>query len=158
MSFQNFDSFQNQHPPADATAATGAPGTADTTMTGQADPSPAPFQGPNPGEPSAAPVPQQAQEGKTTLWYVQNSLDKRCGSATLEAIILFFSPAPSSHPCRAALLSPSATFRCEHVLTRWICIRMGELEPWIDENFIRNLWFQMGEQVNVKMIRDKFSG
>lgn len=38
------------------------------------------------------------------------------------------------------------------------CYRMGELEPWIDENFIRNLWFQMGEQVNVKMIRDKFSG
>jgi hypothetical protein len=35
---------------------------------------------------------------------------------------------------------------------------MGELEPWIDENFVRNLWFQMGEQVNVKMIRDKFSG
>lgn len=36
--------------------------------------------------------------------------------------------------------------------------RMGELESWIDENFIRNVWFQMGEQVNVKMIRDKFSG
>lgn len=36
--------------------------------------------------------------------------------------------------------------------------RMGELEPWIDENFIRNIWYQMGEQVNVKMIRDKFSG
>jgi RNA recognition motif-containing protein len=35
---------------------------------------------------------------------------------------------------------------------------MGELEPWVDENFIRNLWFQMGEQVSVKMIRDKFSG
>ncbi|KAG8624822.1 hypothetical protein KVT40_007889 [Elsinoe batatas] len=35
---------------------------------------------------------------------------------------------------------------------------MGELEPWIDENFIRNLWFGMGYQVNVKMIRDKFSG
>ena len=35
---------------------------------------------------------------------------------------------------------------------------MGELEPWIDENFIRNIWYQMGEQVNVKMIRDKFSG
>jgi hypothetical protein len=36
--------------------------------------------------------------------------------------------------------------------------RMGELEPWIDENFIRSIWFGMGEQVNVKMIRDKFSG
>jgi hypothetical protein len=35
---------------------------------------------------------------------------------------------------------------------------MGELEPWIDENFIRSLWFGLGEQVNVKMIRDKFTG
>ncbi|KAJ5109755.1 RNA-binding protein [Penicillium argentinense] len=99
MSFNNFDSFPNQ---GDAAAAAPAPG-ADTTMTGQADPATAPFQGPAPGEPAAAPVPQQGNEGKTTLW-------------------------------------------------------MGELEPWIDENFIRNLWFQMGEQVNVKMIRDKFSG
>jgi hypothetical protein len=37
-------------------------------------------------------------------------------------------------------------------------LRMGELEPWIDENFVRSVWFGMGEQVNVKMIRDKFSG
>lgn len=35
---------------------------------------------------------------------------------------------------------------------------MGELEPWIDENFVRSVWINMGEQVNVKMIRDKFSG
>jgi RNA recognition motif-containing protein len=35
---------------------------------------------------------------------------------------------------------------------------MGELEPWVDENFVRNVWFQLGENVNVKMIRDKFSG
>lgn len=35
---------------------------------------------------------------------------------------------------------------------------MGELEPWIDEAFIRSVWYGMGEQVNVKMIRDKFSG
>lgn len=35
---------------------------------------------------------------------------------------------------------------------------MGELEPWIDENFVRTVWFGMGYQVNVKMIRDKFSG
>ena len=37
-------------------------------------------------------------------------------------------------------------------------LRMGELEPWIDENFVRSVWFGMGYQVNVKMIRDKFSG
>ena len=36
--------------------------------------------------------------------------------------------------------------------------RMGELEPWIDENFVRSVWFNLGESVNVKMIRDKFSG
>jgi len=35
---------------------------------------------------------------------------------------------------------------------------MGELEPWIDEGFIKSVWYGMGEQVNVKMIRDKFSG
>jgi len=35
---------------------------------------------------------------------------------------------------------------------------MGELEPWIDENFVRSIWYGMGEQVNVKMIRDKFTG
>lgn len=35
---------------------------------------------------------------------------------------------------------------------------MGELEPWIDENFIRSVWYNLGEQVNVKMIRDKFNG
>lgn len=43
----------------------------------------------------------------------------------------------------------------QHVLT---LPRMGELEPWIDENFVRSIWYNMGEQVNVKMIRDKFSG
>jgi hypothetical protein len=31
-------------------------------------------------------------------------------------------------------------------------------QPWIDENFVRTVWFGMGYQVNVKMIRDKFSG
>ncbi|KAK2796846.1 hypothetical protein FQN50_009407 [Emmonsiellopsis sp. PD_5] len=103
MSFQNFETFQNQHGAADpAAAASGAPAATDTAMTGQSDPSPAPFQGPSAGEPSSGAA-QQGGEAKTTLW-------------------------------------------------------MGELEPWIDENFIRNLWFQMGEQVNVKMIRDKFSG
>jgi len=42
--------------------------------------------------------------------------------------------------------------------TDMVMNRMGELEPWIDENFVRSVWFGMGEQVNVKMIRDKFSG
>ncbi|KAG9297569.1 hypothetical protein G9A89_007644 [Geosiphon pyriformis] len=35
---------------------------------------------------------------------------------------------------------------------------MGELEPWMDENYIRTVWYQLGEQVNVKFIRDKFTG
>src|SRR5205809_8040258 len=71
MSFQNFETFPNQHGTADTTAAaTGAPATADTTMTGQSDPSPAPFQGPTPGEPSTAPGPQPGVDAKTTLWYV----------------------------------------------------------------------------------------
>jgi len=35
---------------------------------------------------------------------------------------------------------------------------MGELEPWYDENAIRIIWSQFGENVTVKLIRDKFSG
>jgi len=36
--------------------------------------------------------------------------------------------------------------------------RMGELEPWMDENYVRTVWYNMNFQVNVKMIRDKFNG
>jgi hypothetical protein len=35
---------------------------------------------------------------------------------------------------------------------------MGELEPWADEAYVRSFWFNYGETVNVKMIRDKFTG
>ncbi|KXS13182.1 RNA-binding domain-containing protein [Gonapodya prolifera JEL478] len=35
---------------------------------------------------------------------------------------------------------------------------MGELEPWMDENFLRNTWYSLGENVQIKMIRDKFTG
>ncbi|KAG0368169.1 hypothetical protein BC939DRAFT_478757 [Gamsiella multidivaricata] len=35
---------------------------------------------------------------------------------------------------------------------------MGELEPWMDENWIRGAWYSAGEQVSVKMIRDKYTG
>lgn len=30
---------------------------------------------------------------------------------------------------------------------------MGELEPWMDENFIRSTWYNLGENVTVKMMR-----
>lgn len=55
---------------------------------------------------------------------------------------------PFGRQCRGMSAPTKANAKC----------RMGELEPWIDENFIRSLWFGMGEQVNVKMIRDKFTG
>lgn len=35
---------------------------------------------------------------------------------------------------------------------------MGDLEAWMDENFVRQIWLGLGEQVVVKMIRDKFTG
>ncbi|KAI3642298.1 hypothetical protein MP228_011853 [Amoeboaphelidium protococcarum] len=35
---------------------------------------------------------------------------------------------------------------------------MGDLEPWMDENFVKSSWAHYGEHVNVKMIRDKFTG
>lgn len=74
MSFQNFDTFQNQHTPGDASAAAGAPNNADNTIAGQGDPSTASFQGPNAPEGSGASVPPQGGDGKTTLWYVTTSI------------------------------------------------------------------------------------
>ncbi|KAJ3410366.1 hypothetical protein HDV05_003844, partial [Chytridiales sp. JEL 0842] len=35
---------------------------------------------------------------------------------------------------------------------------MGELEPWMDENYIKQLWYSLGENASVKMIRDKMTG
>ncbi|KAJ1559276.1 hypothetical protein HK405_011288 [Cladochytrium tenue] len=35
---------------------------------------------------------------------------------------------------------------------------MGDLEPWMDENYIKQLWYSLGENVTVKMIRDKSTG
>ncbi|RMZ88842.1 hypothetical protein DV736_g3934, partial [Chaetothyriales sp. CBS 134916] len=63
---------------------------------------------------------------------------------------LQFPPADAAAPAQSVQPGPPG----EQKTTLW----MGELEPWIDENFVRNLWFQIGEQVSVKMIRDKFSG
>jgi hypothetical protein len=36
--------------------------------------------------------------------------------------------------------------------------RRSEVDEAVSSIAPTNLWFQMGEQVNVKMIRDKFSG
>ncbi|KAG9645157.1 RNA-binding domain-containing protein, partial [Aureobasidium melanogenum] len=63
-----------------------------------------------------------------------------------------FPPTPSGAPGSAP--GPGSQSGGEPKTTLW----MGELEPWIDENFVRSVWFGMGYQVNVKMIRDKFSG
>ncbi|KAJ1569777.1 hypothetical protein HK096_001784 [Nowakowskiella sp. JEL0078] len=35
---------------------------------------------------------------------------------------------------------------------------MGDLDPWMEETWIKQLWYSLGENVNVKMIRDKFTG
>ncbi|KAJ2793137.1 hypothetical protein H4R20_006632, partial [Coemansia guatemalensis] len=35
---------------------------------------------------------------------------------------------------------------------------MGDIEPWMDESYIRRIWAHMGEMVVVKMIRDRLTG
>ena len=50
-------------------------------------------------------------------------------------------------------LLPISQIKTLDLVADLVISRMGELEPWIDENFIRSVWFGMGEQVNVKMIQ-----
>ncbi|KAJ2744250.1 hypothetical protein GGI20_003112 [Coemansia sp. BCRC 34301] len=35
---------------------------------------------------------------------------------------------------------------------------MGDIEPWMDDDYIRLLWARMGESVSVKVIRDRLTG
>ena len=35
---------------------------------------------------------------------------------------------------------------------------MGDLEPWMDEAFVKQVFMGLGEPVRVKMIRDKATG
>ncbi|KAI8097149.1 uncharacterized protein BX664DRAFT_364187 [Halteromyces radiatus] len=55
---------------------------------------------------------------------------------------------PTSPPPSFYLSSESSK------MTLW----MGDLEPWMDEQFIRQLWISKGENVVVKLIRDKRNG
>ncbi|KAG0638573.1 hypothetical protein HOY80DRAFT_155074 [Tuber brumale] len=64
------------------------------------------------------------------------------------------SASPVPYPNNSAAGSSNGAAGSDAKTTLW----MGELEPWIDEAFVRNVWYQLGEGVNVKMIRDKFSG
>ncbi|KAI9199866.1 uncharacterized protein BJ171DRAFT_427251 [Polychytrium aggregatum] len=32
---------------------------------------------------------------------------------------------------------------------------MGDLDPWMDENYLRQLWYNMGENVMAKVVRDR---
>ncbi|KAF8457303.1 hypothetical protein BGX38DRAFT_1086632 [Terfezia claveryi] len=64
------------------------------------------------------------------------------------------SASPIPYPSNSATGSQNGGAGNDGKTTLW----MGELEPWIDENFVRNIWYNMGETVSVKMIRDKFSG
>lgn len=34
---------------------------------------------------------------------------------------------------------------------------MGDLEPWMEENYLKQLWYSLGEVINVKMIKDKMT-
>lgn len=68
MSFQTFDSFQNQHPAPDAAANPAAAPSADTAMSGT-DANAAQFQAAAQADPSGSPGNQQP-DGKTTLWFV----------------------------------------------------------------------------------------
>lgn len=65
---------------------------------------------------------------------------------------------PPPHPASAPMMSqpPHLYLQLDHLLTPY---RMGEMEGWMDENFIKNIFSTViGENVQVKVIRDRNSG
>ncbi|KAJ8651683.1 hypothetical protein O0I10_012751 [Lichtheimia ornata] len=57
-------------------------------------------------------------------------------------------------PLSSASSSSSLVIPETQKTTLW----MGELEPWMDEQYLRQLWFNLNETVMVKVIRDKVTG
>ena len=135
MSFQQYNDFtqqqqQQQQQQGGSSSPTGGnpPAGQAVTQPGQPSASPAPYNNGNGPPPGNG---NAADGSKTTLWYV---------------------------PLNCVRNHPQLPPKRHSITDMFVPSRMGELEPWIDENFVRNVWFQLGENVNVKMIRDKFSG
>ncbi len=61
----------------------------------------------------------------------------------------YSSPVPSSTPMASSRSSVG-----DSKTTLW----MGDLDPWMDEQYVKQVWANYGEQVNVKIIRDRFTG
>ncbi|KAK9479447.1 hypothetical protein V1514DRAFT_278425 [Lipomyces japonicus] len=80
------------------------------------------------------------------------------GATTAAAPAAFPAAAPAAASAAAAAAAAAAASAQPQSNDSKTALWMGELEPWIDENFIRQVWSNFGEAVNVKMIRDKFSG
>ncbi|KAL0095022.1 hypothetical protein F4703DRAFT_1788694 [Phycomyces blakesleeanus] len=63
-------------------------------------------------------------------------------------------PYDLTQPLSSSFSPPSSLFLDNgSKTTLW----MGELEPWMDEQVIRQLWFNLNEKVMVKVIRDKMT-
>ncbi|KAJ2306918.1 hypothetical protein IWW54_004573 [Coemansia sp. RSA 2705] len=66
------------------------------------------------------------------------------------------SPAPTP---LSAMVSPTQYQLNQHAFSAVpVQLWMGDIEPWMDEECIRQIWVHMGELVSVKTIRDRLTG
>ncbi|KAJ2898534.1 hypothetical protein IWW38_001354 [Coemansia aciculifera] len=93
---------------------------------------PASMQHPTMCPPAFSPMQQQQQQQQGFLQQQHGYLHQR--------ELLFASPGAA-----AAVTAP-------------VQLWMGDIEPWMDEDYIRLLWARMGEVVSVKPIRDRQTG
>jgi len=66
-------------------------------------------------------------------------------------------PASNQQPTGPSAANPQSTMQNNLDVSK-STLWMGELDPWMDENWLRQLWYSFGQTVTIKMIRDKFSG
>ncbi|KAI9207629.1 uncharacterized protein BJ171DRAFT_278644 [Polychytrium aggregatum] len=128
-----------------------APGPNSQRPAGQGQPQPPqPFQG---SQPSPISAQSTAQSPSQTQFLLQQppsqsspQPSQSVGQPTLP---------PSSQPRSQSphLVNGSNTQPSDTKTTLW----MGDLDPAMDENYIKQLWGMLGETVQIKMIRDKFS-
>ncbi|KAJ2083020.1 hypothetical protein H4R24_001136 [Coemansia sp. RSA 988] len=101
-------------------------------------------------------APQPHAGAATSAYYTASSAAQQMApmfaNAMAGGVSAMASPAQTHyqvHPQQQALGGASGT-----PIQLW----MGDIEPWMDESYIRRIWAHMGEMVVVKMIRDRLTG
>ncbi|KAJ2002205.1 hypothetical protein GGI04_003437 [Coemansia thaxteri] len=104
------------------------------------------------------PPPQLSRSHSLGHFAVSPSIHYAASSISHQAACSAFAPPPSSQLNQGYLQQLYAAAPSAAAQSGPVQLWMGDIEPWMDDDYIRLLWARMGESVAVKVIRDRLTG